>query len=91
MCIFKRSKLKKCFLPKKGGIKYQHRGSIPCSILITILNMNESQTIYLTKIHSGATVLGEFCKSFFNSFVSCLDMFCQSRFVVLKRGGFVKL
>lgn len=34
----------------------------PCSVFINVLNMNESQTIYLAKINCYAMVLGESCK-----------------------------
>ena len=65
MCVFYRSKLKKCLLPKKSGIKYKKKKIDPpprCSIFTNVLNMNESQTIYLPKINCYAMVLGESCK-----------------------------
>lgn len=50
----------KCLLYKKGGIKYQEKGSTP--LFHTTYKHLKHKTIYLTKINCYAMVLGEFCK-----------------------------
>lgn len=60
MCLLEKPKLKKKWytIPTERINPLLHT-------FINILNMNELQTTYLTKIYSGAIVLREFCKKLF--------------------------